>query len=265
MQNHPGYVVEPGSPESPVVLHVPHSSRSIPADVRQGITLTDDGLARELAHMTDALTDVIAARAATAADIRPWRFVNQQSRLVIDPERFPDERETMRRVGMGAVYTRTSHGERLRRDEDAAEPALVADWFIPYADAFADLVDARLAATGTTTIIDVHSYPSSRLPYELGGQHRPAVCLGTDPVHTPAWLLAAAHTAFADFGPVGENTPFEGCYVPLRHYGTRAEVTAIMVELRRDTYLVEPTGEPTTGLAAASRCLSALIDAVTRS
>lgn len=260
-----GYAVAPGSADSPVVLHVPHSSRVIPSGVRQGILLSDKELNRELALMTDAHTDLIAGWAADAVANRPWLFVNQLSRLVVDPERFPDEREEMRRVGMGAVYTRTSHGERLRRDDAAAEQALLETWFVPYADAFADLVDARLAANGQVTIIDVHSYPSTRLPYEVGGEARPAVCLGTHVVHTPAWLLAAAQVAFAPCGEVGENAPFEGCYVPQRHFGTDERVSALMVEIRRDAYMTEPGGPPTGGLPTISQCLVSLINAVTHS
>ena len=45
--------------------------------------------------------------------------------------------------------------------------------------------------------------------------------------------------AFTDFpGDTAENTPFAGAYVPLRHYDSQdSRVAAIMIELRRDTYL----------------------------
>ena len=70
-------------------------------------------------------------------------------------------------------------------------------------------------------IIDVHSYPTEPLPYELHGDGpRPPVCLGTDPFHTPAGLLAAAEDAFAGFGGTGVDSPFAGAYVPLKYYGT---------------------------------------------
>ena len=43
------------------------------------------------------------------------------------------------------------------------------------------LVEQRLADTGRAVIIDVHSYPHDRLPYELyPDRRRPAVCLGVD-------------------------------------------------------------------------------------
>ena len=104
------FEIIPGHPSSTVVLHVPHSSTHIPDDVRRGIVLTDEELTVELAAIIDADTDKIATGAAELASIRPWIFVNRASRLVIDPERFPDEREELNAVGMGAVYERTTSG-----------------------------------------------------------------------------------------------------------------------------------------------------------
>lgn len=80
----------PGDPASTVLLHVPHSSRRIPTEDRAGIVLDDHELEAELTAITDARTDEIAERAADCARLRPWVFVNRVSRLVVDPERFPD-------------------------------------------------------------------------------------------------------------------------------------------------------------------------------
>jgi N-formylglutamate deformylase len=240
-----GWHVVSGHASSPVILHVPHASREIPGDVRDGIVLDDDALAMELIRMTDSHTDVIAARASELTDAAPWRFVNAWSRLVVDPERFPDDREEMLSVGMGAVYTATAHGGTLRRSDPAAALALVQRYFEPYAQALGDLVDARLSAAGTVTIIDVHSFPSVALPYELHADlRRPAICLGVDPFHTPPDLLTAARRCFAAFGPVLENEPFAGSYVPLAHWGTTRDVSSMMVEIRRDLYMDESTGAP---------------------
>ncbi|MEU3464860.1 N-formylglutamate amidohydrolase [Streptomyces sp. NPDC006733] len=258
------YAQESGADRSPVVLHVPHSSRTLTPTARERVLLDDPALERELDHMTDAHTDLIAGQAAAAASVTPWTHRNLLSRLVVDPERFPDEREEMRAVGMGAVYTRTSHGERLRPDDPGHEGELLSAHFVPYADAFTRLVDARLAATGRAVVIDVHSYPSRALPYELHANGaRPAVCLGTDEHHTPPWLLDAARSAFAGCGELGLNTPFAGCYVPLKHYARTPEVSALMIEIRRDLYMTEPGGAPTDGLATVARALTALVDAVT--
>ncbi|UUU20808.1 N-formylglutamate amidohydrolase [Streptomyces sp. DSM 40750] len=274
----PSYRVLPGAPESPVLLHVPHSSRAIPAAVRHGIVLDDAALEGELDHITDAHTDRIAEAAADRSAMRPWRFVNQLSRLVIDPERFPDEREEMLAVGMGAVYTRTTHREVLRpsgRDGLALDglaldglPAdgqpLIDGYFHPYTTAMTAAVTDRLDAVGRAVVIDVHSYPSEPLPYELHGDGpRPPVCLGSDPFHTPPDLLAAAEAAFTGFGGTGVNSPFGGTYVPLKYYGHDPRVTALMVEIRRDVYMAEPGGPAGPGLRQLADALARLVDVLT--
>ncbi|MEW2612288.1 N-formylglutamate amidohydrolase [Streptomyces sp. NPDC047880] len=250
-----------GDRRSPVILHVPHSARQIPDAVRERIVLGDEELGRELDHITDAHTAEIAETAAGLAAVTPWRFVNRLSRLVVDPERFPDEREEMLAVGMGAVYTRTTHGGVLRPGSVDAGP-LVERYFEPYARAVTRAVADRLEATGRAVIIDVHSYPSRRLPYELHGEGpRPAVCLGTDSFHTPPALLDAAREAF---GETELDTPFSGTYVPLEFYGRRPEVSALMVEIRRDTYMTEPGGPAGPGLERLGGALARLVDAVSR-
>jgi len=238
-QSSSSFITVAGDAASPWILHVPHSSTRIPDAVREWIVLDDDALDVELAAMTDAHTDLLARRIGESVrGWRPWSFVNRLSRLVVDPERFPDEREVMNGVGMGAVYTHTSTGKRLRADNPSHRGELIATLFEPYSRALADLVDHRLAATGRAVIFDLHSYPEDPLPYELyPDDERPVICLGTDDHHTPAWLIEAAREAFVSLGSVAINQPFRGAYVPLRHYGRDDRVSSLMLELRRDAYL----------------------------
>jgi N-formylglutamate amidohydrolase len=259
----PSFELLPGAEASPVILHVPHSARDIPPDVRAGIVLDDEALERELDHITDAHTARLAEAAARLSAVTPWRFVNRLSRLVVDPERFPDEREEMLSVGMGAVYTRTTERTTLRPAGTDPEP-LLDRYFRPYARAMTEAVADRLAATGRAVVIDVHSYPTARLPYELHGEGpRPPVCLGTDATHTPAELLTAAQRAFAGCGEVGLDSPFSGAYVPLAFYGTEPRVGALMVEIRRNTYMAEPGGPAGPGLDPLASAMAELVDAVT--
>jgi N-formylglutamate deformylase len=254
----------PGAVHSPVILHVPHSARELPASVRDGIVLDDEALEHELDHITDAHTEELASNVAQAAEVRPWRFVNRLSRLVIDPERFPDEREEMLAVGMGAVYTRTTQRTPLRPAGFDPQP-LIDRYFHPYARAMTAAVADRLAATGRAVVIDVHSYPTARLPYELHGDGpRPPICVGTDEFHTPPELIALAEKAFAGLGGVGFDSPFSGTYVPLRFYEREPLVTALMLEIRRDTYMSEPGGPAGPGFSRVASALAALVDAVGR-
>ena len=246
---------------TPLVVHVPHSATAIPPDVRAQLLLDDAGLTAELAAMTDWHTDRLATEAVERAGADAIVFRNTWSRLVVDPERFPDEREVLAARGMGAVYTTTSTLDALRIGDPAVELDLLARFFHPYATALADTVDEVLAAVGRCTLIDLHSYPSVPLPYELDpAAPRPGVCLGTDPFHTPAALVARASEAFGG-GPGGVelDTPFAGTYVPGRHYGADRRVSSLMIEIRRDLYLDEPSGIDPAGFDAVADRLARLL------
>jgi N-formylglutamate deformylase len=249
--------VLPGDMSSPVLLHVPHAGREIPGWVRSRLLLPDAELAGEMEALTDHSTDQIARRAAGQAAVRPFAIINRVSRFVVDPERFPDEREEMAAVGMGAVYTHGTRGQRIRADDPAHVAALLDAFYRPWADAVDAAVRERLVATGRAVLLDVHSYRREPLPYELHANGpRPAICLGTDAFHTPAWLVGAAREAFAPLGDVALDTPFPGTYVPLAHFRTDPRVASLMLELRRD---VVGEQEP-----AVVRALATLVDAAQR-
>jgi N-formylglutamate deformylase len=241
----PFEIHRPDGRDHPIVVHVPHAGTRLPPAVRAGIVLDDDELALEVLRLTDHRTDVLAAGTASHG---ATRFVNWLSRLVVDPERFPDDREPLAARGMGAVYTLGHRRQPLRPVPTPDEAELLARYFHPYAEALAALVSERLGTHGRCTIVDLHSYPARRLPYELGTGPRPPLCIGTDPVHTPGWLtelvvgVAARHGIDAAF-----DTPFAGTYVPLDHHGSDDRVTSVMLELRRDLYLDEDTGTPHRG------------------
>ena len=255
-------VIVPGDDRSPVLLHVPHAGTEIPAWVRDRLLLDDAQLAAEQAALTDHRTDELAAAAAAAARVRPFLLVNPVSRFVVDVERFPDEREEMAAVGMAAVYTHGTRGQRIRAADPEHHAALLATHYEPWAAAVHDAVAGRLAATGRAVLLDVHSYPSAALPYELhGAAPRPPVCLGTDPFHTPPELVAAARAAFGD--RVALDVPFSGVYVPLAHLHREPRLTALMIEIRRDGYLAEPAGPPTDGFGVLADAITRLIDEVT--
>jgi N-formylglutamate amidohydrolase len=242
------FSIFPGHEGSSVILHVPHAGTHIPDAVRAGIVLTDAGVATELLRMTDSFTDVIADLGAQHAEMRPWIFRNNLSRLVIDPERFPDEREEMLTAGMGAVYTRASAGETLREESvyfagSAAWVSLIGQYFDPYTQALQRLVNERMVHFDSVTIIDVHSFPSVALPYELHANlARPAICIGTDDIHSPPELVEQVAEAMRSVGSIGINEPFIGTYVPLEQYHVDPRVRSVMVEIRRDLYMDETTG-----------------------
>ena len=118
-----------------VVLHVPHDSTHIPADVRNQFSLDDAQLEHELLAMTDHKTlDLFASGVPQAQVIRA-----PVSRLVLDVERFEDDQfEPMALRGMGAVYTKTHEGQTLRHPVTGVQRhKLLEDWYWPHHAALA--------------------------------------------------------------------------------------------------------------------------------
>ena len=248
-----------GDSDSTVILHVPHASREIPLAVRDALLLDEPALKRELDAMTDTDTDLLAIASCNQAKVKPWIFQNKLSRLVIDPERFPDNREVMNQIGMGAVYLKTSDGSDLREIDKVRDSQLIERFFHPYAAALEETVRSIAIRKGCVTIIDVHSYP--RFEHLNGvnkGQRRPAVCLGVDDFHTPAWLLKLAQSQFSRLGDVIINEPYSGTYVPLSLYQVDSRVSSVMMENREDTIVGA-------GLSRSATVLSDLIDAIEES
>lgn len=238
-------VIEPPGDRVPIVVHVPHAGTWIPDTERSSFLLDDTQLAEELRLMTDHRTDVLARR---AHELGATVVVNHLSRLVVDPERFPDGDE-MDAVGMGFAYERTAHGERLRDVGEGDAARLRRDWLDPYTLTVADAVRRVVERHGRSVVLDVHSYPEHRLPYELHGDGpRPEVCLGTDPFHTPAWLADGAERLATEHGhEVARDTPFAGVYIPSWASQRDTRVEGVMLELRRDTYLDERDLQPHAG------------------
>jgi predicted N-formylglutamate amidohydrolase len=86
-------------------------------------------------------------------------FVNQTSRLVMDPERFPDvEEEPMSAKGMRAIYTKTSNGRRLRVGNfgSSERDKLMQQLFWPYSRALGKVVTESLDRFSSCLIIVAH-------------------------------------------------------------------------------------------------------------
>lgn len=213
-----------------VVVHVPHASTFIPAAERSSF-LTD--VEDELLKMTDMYCGELFCGKYESA-------VFPVSRLVCDPERFvSDADEPMSRVGMGAVYTRTHSGEKLRDVSEAERERIIGAYYRPHHDRLTACVQAALDRTGSCLIIDGHSFPPLPLPYEPDqNPQRPDFCIGTDPFHTPKSLEESAAGFLRERGfTAAVNAPFAGAMVPLRFYRRDARVRSVMIEVNRRLYM----------------------------
>ena len=125
------WLISKGDLQSQVVIHVPHASRVIPESLLPGFMIDRDGVHAEAKIMADIHTEDLAKLVAEKTAQKPWIFENTYSRLVIDPERFPDDSEMMNQVGMGVVYSMTSDQKLLRQLAESEQAVLIDRYFKP--------------------------------------------------------------------------------------------------------------------------------------
>jgi N-formylglutamate deformylase len=213
-------------PTDAIILHIPHASTVLPADVE--FLLGAENLAYEVDamtdHHTDRLFDLPGAR----------RCVFPVSRLVVDPERFIED--SMESVGMGVVYTHTTDGDPLRAISEIDRLTLIDTYYHPHHNKLTRMVDSCLEQHNQCLIIDCHSFPAQPLPYECD-LNRPDICIGTDSYHTSTELKDCLLKVFENFGYcVAIDSPFSGTIVPLKHYHKDKRVESVMIEVNRSLY-----------------------------
>jgi N-formylglutamate amidohydrolase len=226
---------------TPVVIHVPHASAAVPSWVRDQIVIGDAELAEEQLKLVDHFTDELFTLPHDLATM--VRF--SVSRFVLDPERYAeDEREPMSARGMGVIYSKTTDGRALRRPLTPEErSALLEAYYQPHHRRLTEAVSAALSAHGRCLIIDGHSFASAPLPCDHDQlPSRPDICIGTDPYHTPQWLVDATVSACRDQRwSVEVGRPFDGTIVPLEYLNRNRCVWSVMIEVNKRLYLDEDT------------------------
>lgn len=239
-----------------VLLHIPHSSTEIPADVRAGILLDDEELAREILTIADLYTGELFELASAS------RVRNQWCRLVFDPERFRDDREeSMAAHGMGAIYVRTVHGKPLRNLDFAAREAMMRRFYDPYHAVLENEVSRILERYGTCLIVDCHSFTSRALPFEADQvSPRPDICIGTNDFHTPEALPRRIEELCDARGLAARRDwPFAGTLTPMRYYRKESRVRSVMIEVNRRLYMEEATGKKTGGFVPTKSFIGELL------
>lgn len=225
-----------------IIFHIPHSSNTIPEDIRRQFNLSDQELDRELLSMTDLYTDDLFSP-VNENDIA---IIYPVSRLVVDPERFiNDKMEAMSEKGMGVIYTKTSYGKEFRIDISNQEKRLLINSFYYWHhNNLINAVKHSLQKFDNALIVDCHSFPAIPLPYELNqSSDRPDICIGTDDFHTPEALTNEIVKLFKEKKySVAINRPFSGSLVPGIYYQKNSNVHSIMIEVNRNLYMNGRTG-----------------------
>ena len=212
------------------LFHIPHASTHFP--FREGF-YRPELVAGEVDKLTDWYTDRIFH--VEGVDSVKAEF----SRVFCDVERFvPDALEPMAAKGMGYYYTKTDNGQHFRHEGEWKEIVL-RDFYRPHHARLTELVRHKLEATGLCCLIDGHSFAEVPFLREIDQRsERPDICLGTQGLHTPAWLVDAVRSVYLEAGYTVElNRPYSGSLVPLEFLDTEPRVQSIMIEVNRRLYL----------------------------
>ena len=246
----------------PLLVHIPHSSTYIPPEMKVKFLLSDDDLQKELLRMTDRYTDELFSCVAELGGIS---VKYNYSRLVLDPERFRDDKkEEMACKGMGVIYAKDSNERELREISKNERNLLLQNIYDPYHSAITKEVQDLLVKYGKCLIIDAHSFPSIALPYENDPEiKRPQICIGTDPYHTPEDLIQMVQNFFEEINFTTEiNKPFSGCYVPIKFLHQDNRVKSIMIEINRGLYMNEDTTDKNDSFVEIKNIIRRLINQI---
>lgn len=223
-----------GREDGGLLLLCDHASNALPPAYGR-LGLPEAQFARHIAY------DIGARRAteAMAAALGAPALFTTFSRLLIDPNRGPDDPTLVMRISDGAIVPGNA------RVDDAEVEHRRESFFRPYHDAVADTL-RRMAATGTApAIVSMHSFTPSwkgvPRPWHVG-------LLWDDDPRLAAPLFEALK-AEPDLQPwrerVGDNEPYDGALPgdTIDTHATRNGYANVLIEVRQDLMATEAAAE----------------------
>lgn len=227
------------APYGGVILHIPHAATDIPDPFLEDYCISERELEREKLRLTDWYTDELFGFEDESVEIVRFPF----SRLLVDPERFRDDRnEPMAKLGMGALYSRGSRLQRIRPFLTPQKQALLLAIYDDHHRKLEQAVQRALDRYGCALIVDCHSFPEYALPcHQYNSPCLLGFGIGTDPFHTPEALKTyfGHNLQRSNNSLVAIDQPFSGSLVPSRYYLKDSRVHSIMIEINRSIYMNE--------------------------
>ncbi|MFH0844651.1 MAG: N-formylglutamate amidohydrolase [Pseudomonadota bacterium] len=223
----------------PFVMSVPHCSYQIPGEIGSSFALTE----KEILESTDMGTrELFAALPIRAALWARW------SRLVVDLNRCPMQRDPKGVIPEEDYYKRKIYKDDCRPDEQAVERRLQG-YYWPYHNRLRD----ALEDPEVKVLFDCHSLtgigPAGapdpfkwRKDIVLGnnGDHHGEIKPDFGMITCPGDILHMMKEAFVNFGfSVSINYPYSGGFITV-HYGEKLALRgkmAVQIEINQELYL----------------------------
>ncbi len=240
-----------------LILHVPHSSDRIPD--RKGFLVKKEILDKEILKLTDWFTDDLFSFNESIV------IKAEFSRIFCDPERFSDDsQEVMAQFGMGVLYEKSDDDSVIRQVSQELRKEILDTYYWPHHEKLNQAVEQQLKLHGKAVIIDCHSFPSKPLFRDLNqNSNRPDFNIGTDPFHTPSYLIEISKDFFRQKGyTLGIDWPYGGSIVPLKYYHETKNVESIMLEINRALYLDEPSNKISSNYMVIKEILTEYLETI---
>lgn len=254
------------SPESPIVISVPHAGRDYPPALRAALRVPESALI----VLEDRHVDAVARAARTDQTM----LVQRRARAWIDLNRSEFERDprvddgarpqaqsnqsVKIRSGLGLVPRRGGAAGDLYRGRFAAADIArrIAEDHRPYHATLSATLAAARARFGIAVLVDVHSMPSV-------GPHARLVLGDRFGATSDARFVARLEAAAARSGIATQrNSPYAGAHILQTHAAPARGIHAIQVEIDRALYLDSRLDGLGPGFDATVALLKTLLAAV---
>jgi predicted N-formylglutamate amidohydrolase len=219
-EEHDSYSILPGRSDGGLLILCDHAGNALPEGYGT-LGLPPEQLQRHIAYDIGAAPIARALSATLGAPAVMTRY----SRLLIDPNRGPDDPTLIMRISDGAVIPGN------RRVDAAERTKRIRQYYEPYHRAVAAVIDRCLADGPPPALLSVHSFTESwkevSRPWHVG------VLWGED--DRLARPLLDGFYAEGDL-IVGENEPYAGLLVGdcLWQHGAQRGLAGAIVEVRQD-------------------------------
>jgi len=202
-----------------MILHVPHSSTTIP-DYETAMQ-QDKNVLEAIEKYTDHRTNELFSYSGAA------RVQYQYSRLFCDVEKL-EENEPMEALGLGILYDISNNSRKY--------PNKALETYKEHHNKLLKETSMQTAYFNKTIIIDCHSFSDEQAREQGYNEKIVDICLGTDKIHTPNELTQMCQEHFEKEGySIGIDTPFKGTILPLKLYGVK-DIFSIMIEVNKRVY-----------------------------
>lgn len=211
-----------------LVMHFPHSSLDVPESFWNDVDITKDYFNKINLKMSDVLLlDLFS----------DWDFkkiIASYSRLYVDVEKYWDEeKESMSRYGMGAIYTKDLYGNKLHKKTST---------FVKEAKSYYERYHEELSkacnSENDILLLDIHSFNKEIVSIFSKSSSLPDICIGVNNDHSYNKGIVDRIIKWCNANNISYalNYPYSGAMYPNKT-NKKNKIYSIMLEFNKSFYL----------------------------